>query len=177
MIFKRVDHVEIVPKNAEKTIDFYVNILGFRIKSRNEVKMPPMREVIYLELGDTVIEIISIDKPKPKAQNAGANVVQLFDSWAGILSEDDFVDFALPAARTALEYQAVPTIYFAPHGPHLLPHFAGVGATAYGVDWRLPLDEAWRLLGDSYPIQGKPGPGCTPHQPQSSAIRGGPGTG
>ena len=70
MIFKRVDHVEIVPKNAEKTIDFYVNILGFRIKSRNEVKMPPMREVIYLELGDTVIEIISIDKPKPKAQNA-----------------------------------------------------------------------------------------------------------
>ena len=86
--------------------------------------------------------------------DAGANVVQLFDSWAGILSEDDFVDFALPAARTALEYQAVPTIYFAPHGPHLLPHFAGVGATAYGVDWRLPLDEAWRLVGDSYPIQG-----------------------
>ena len=70
MIFKRVDHVEIVPRNAEKTIDFYVNILGFRIKSRNEVKMPPMREVIYLELGDTVIEIISADDPKPKAEIA-----------------------------------------------------------------------------------------------------------
>ncbi len=68
MIFKRVDHVEIVPKNAEKTIDFYVNILGFRIKSRNEVKMPPMREVIYLELGDTIIEIISADDPKPKSE-------------------------------------------------------------------------------------------------------------
>ena len=67
-MFKRVDHVEIVPKNAEKTIDFYVNILGFRIKSRNEVKMPPMREVIYLELGDTVIEIISADDPKPKSE-------------------------------------------------------------------------------------------------------------
>jgi glyoxylase I family protein len=67
MIFKRVDHVEIVPRNAEKTIDFYVNILGFRIKSRNEVKMPPMREVIYLELGDTVIEIISVDDPQSKA--------------------------------------------------------------------------------------------------------------
>jgi len=48
MMFKRVDHVEIVPSNAEKTIDFYVNILGFRIKNRNEVKIPPMREVIYL---------------------------------------------------------------------------------------------------------------------------------
>jgi len=68
MIFKRVDHVEIVPRNAEETIDFYVNILGFRIRSRNEVKMPPMREVIFIELGDTVIEIISADNPKPKPE-------------------------------------------------------------------------------------------------------------
>lgn len=69
MIFKRVDHVEIVPRNAEMTIDFYVNILGFKIRGRNEVKAPPMKEVIYLELGDTVIEIISADNPKPKSQN------------------------------------------------------------------------------------------------------------
>ena len=68
MMFKRVDHVEIVPRDAEKTIDFYVNILSFRIRSRNEVRMPPMREVIYLELGDTVIEIISADDPKPKSE-------------------------------------------------------------------------------------------------------------
>ena len=67
-MFKRVDHVEIVPRNAETTIDFYVNILSFRIRSRNEVKMPPMREVIYLELGDTVIEIISADDPNPKSE-------------------------------------------------------------------------------------------------------------
>lgn len=70
MIFKRVDHVEIVPRDAEKTIDFYVSILGFRVKSRNEVKMPPMQEVIYLELGDTVIEIISVNDPKPKDEIA-----------------------------------------------------------------------------------------------------------
>lgn len=68
-MFKRIDHVEIVPSNAEKTIDFYVNILNFRIRNRNEVKMPPMREVIYLELGDTVIEIISVDNPKPKSES------------------------------------------------------------------------------------------------------------
>ena len=67
-MFKRVDHVEVVPGNAEKTIDFYVNILGFRIRSRNEVKMAPMREVIYLELGDTTIEIISADDLKPKSE-------------------------------------------------------------------------------------------------------------
>ena len=45
MMFKRVDHVEIVPRRAEETINFYVNILGFRVKSRNEVKMPPIKEV------------------------------------------------------------------------------------------------------------------------------------
>lgn len=68
MIFKRVDHVEIVPMNPDKTLDFYVSIIGFKIKSRNEVKMPPMKEVIYLELGDTVIEIISVDNPKPRSE-------------------------------------------------------------------------------------------------------------
>lgn len=68
-MFKRVDHVEIVPGNAEKTIAFYVDVLGFRIRSRKEMKMPPMREIVYLELGDTVIEIISADDPKPKSGN------------------------------------------------------------------------------------------------------------
>ena len=48
MMSKRVDHVEIVPRNAENTIDFYVNILGFRTRSRNEVKMPPMRAHFYV---------------------------------------------------------------------------------------------------------------------------------
>jgi len=69
MIFKRVDHVEIVPRSPEETIEFYVNVLGFKIKSRNEVKVPPMKEVIYLELGDTVIEIISATNPKSKSEN------------------------------------------------------------------------------------------------------------
>jgi catechol 2,3-dioxygenase-like lactoylglutathione lyase family enzyme len=68
MIFKRVDHVEIVPKDPQRTIDFYTNILNFQIKSRNTVKKPPMQEVIYLELGDTVIEIISVDNATPKSE-------------------------------------------------------------------------------------------------------------
>jgi glyoxylase I family protein len=69
-MFKRVDHVEIVPKNAEETIHFYVDILDFKVRSRNEVKRPPMKEVIYLGLGDTVIEVICVDDPKPKSENA-----------------------------------------------------------------------------------------------------------
>jgi glyoxylase I family protein len=68
-MFKRIDHVEIVPASAEKTIHFYVDVLGFKIKSRHQVKAPPMKEVVYLELGDTVIEIISADHPGPKSEN------------------------------------------------------------------------------------------------------------
>ncbi len=68
MMFKKVDHVEIVPKDAERTIDFYADILNFKIKNRHEVKKPPMKEVIYLELGDTVIEIISVDNAVPKSE-------------------------------------------------------------------------------------------------------------
>ena len=67
-MFKRVDHVEIVPLNAERTIEFYISVLGFKIRSRNLVKMPPMKEIIYLELGDTVIEVISVDNPAPKSE-------------------------------------------------------------------------------------------------------------
>jgi glyoxylase I family protein len=68
MIFKRVDHAEIVPRNAEETISFYVDILGFSIKQRKDIPVPPMKEVIFLELGDTVIEIISVDDPKPRSE-------------------------------------------------------------------------------------------------------------
>jgi catechol 2,3-dioxygenase-like lactoylglutathione lyase family enzyme len=67
-MFKRVDHVEIIPKDAERTIDFYVKILNFKIKNRHDVKVPPMKEVIYLELGDTVIEVISADDTTPKSE-------------------------------------------------------------------------------------------------------------
>ncbi len=86
--------------------------------------------------------------------DAGAQVVQLFDSWAGLLSVEQFERWAVPAARTALEGLAVPTIYFAPGAVHLLESFDGVGATAYGVDWRLPLNDAWGHVGISHPIQG-----------------------
>ncbi|CAN5306685.1 uroporphyrinogen decarboxylase [soil metagenome] len=85
---------------------------------------------------------------------AGAEVVQLFDTWVGLLSRDQFERWALPAARDALADLGVPTIYFAPGATHLLDLFHLVGASAYGVDWRLPLGEAWRQLGASHPIQG-----------------------
>ena len=68
MIFKRIDHVEIVPKDPEKTIDFYVDVLGFKIKSRKTMTIAPMREIVYLELADTVIEVIAVDEPASQSE-------------------------------------------------------------------------------------------------------------
>lgn len=86
--------------------------------------------------------------------DAGANVVQLFDSWAGLLSVDDLETFAFPAARKALAEIAAPTIYFAPGAPHALERQLQVDATAYGLDWRLPIDIAWGRIGYDTPVQG-----------------------
>ena len=67
-MFKRIDHIEIVPSDVEKSLGFYQNILGFELKNRVQVNAPPMKEVIYLVLGDTMIEIISAEKPAMKSE-------------------------------------------------------------------------------------------------------------
>ena len=76
-MFKRIDHVEIIPRDVEQTIDFYVNILGFKVKSRHEMDRPPMKEIVYLELGDTVIELIAAENPSPKSIHWVVNEAKL----------------------------------------------------------------------------------------------------
>jgi len=66
-MFKRIDHVEIIPSNFEKTIQFYIDILGFKMDNRRHVDMPPIKEIAYLKLGDTMIEIISVQDPEPNS--------------------------------------------------------------------------------------------------------------
>lgn len=80
--------------------------------------------------------------------DAGADVVQLFDTWAGLFGRQTYQQLCLPAARSALAGLEVPSIYFAPGAGHTLDLQAGVGADGYGVDWRVPIDEAWGRLGD-----------------------------
>ena len=79
---------------------------------------------------------------------AGADVVQLFDTWAGLLDRSTFEHLTIPAARASLADLEAPRIYFAPGAGHTLDLQAKIGADGYGVDWRLPIDEAWSRLGD-----------------------------
>lgn len=78
---------------------------------------------------------------------AGADVVQLFDSWAGVVDRETYARLVAPAARLALADLPAPTVYFAPHASHILDLQHAVGADVYGVDWRLPLGEAWDRVG------------------------------
>jgi uroporphyrinogen decarboxylase len=88
---------------------------------------------------------------------AGAAAVQVFDSWAGSLSVEDYAELVLPHSRRIFERLSaagVPSIHFATGNPALLPLLADAGGDAISVDWRLPIDEAWALVGHDRAIQG-----------------------
>lgn len=87
---------------------------------------------------------------------AGAAAVQLFDSWAGALSEADYRAEVLPASAAALAAAgtAVPRVHFGTGTAHLLPAMRDAGADVIGVDHRIPLDAASAALRGSTPLQG-----------------------
>ena len=87
---------------------------------------------------------------------AGVDAVQLFDSWSGCLSPSDYEEFVLPYSRTIfdkLEGKGVPRIHFGVGTAGILKMMRRAGGDVFGVDWRIPIDEAWTLLGDAA-IQG-----------------------
>lgn len=88
---------------------------------------------------------------------AGAAAVQVFDSWAGALTVDDYATFVLPASARLFEGMAdleVPSIHFGVGTGELLPLLAGAGADVVGVDWRVPLDVARDRVGAEVALQG-----------------------
>jgi uroporphyrinogen decarboxylase len=79
---------------------------------------------------------------------AGADVVQLFDSWVGALSAADYEEFVAPWSARILDAVEQPTIHFGTGAVHLLGAMARAGGDVIGLDWRVPLDEGWALVGD-----------------------------
>jgi uroporphyrinogen decarboxylase len=92
-----------------------------------------------------------------KAQvRAGAQAIQLFDSWVGSLSPADYEKYVLPYSKKVIEgiNKAVPLIHFATTSSTLLEKMKQAGGTVIGVDWRVNLGEAWARLGYDVAIQG-----------------------
>jgi uroporphyrinogen decarboxylase len=77
---------------------------------------------------------------------AGADAIQLFDSWVGALSLDQYRVGVAPWSARVLAASPVPTIHFGTGAAHLLGGLAAAGGDAIGVDWRMPLDEAWAVV-------------------------------
>ncbi|OLC52347.1 MAG: uroporphyrinogen decarboxylase [Chloroflexi bacterium 13_1_40CM_4_68_4] len=104
---------------------------------------------LWSRLMDTLVEVLA---RYLRAQIAsGVDVVQVFDSWAGVLSTEDYARSVLPwTARVfgSLAGSGVPRIHFATGNPALLPLLASVECEAVSVDWRVPLDVAWSAIGD-----------------------------
>jgi len=88
---------------------------------------------------------------------AGAQAVQLFDSWVGVLSPDDYQAYAQPYSARVLEAvsrEGEPVIHFGTGTSTLLELMRDAGGDVIGVDWRIPLDQAWERLGRGVAVQG-----------------------
>jgi uroporphyrinogen decarboxylase len=88
---------------------------------------------------------------------AGADAIQIFDSWAGCLSVEDYRRYVLPHATDLvkrLQKTGVPIIYFATDSATLLPSMKETGAEVIGLDWRIPLDAGWQSMGFKGAVQG-----------------------
>jgi uroporphyrinogen decarboxylase len=85
---------------------------------------------------------------------AGADVIQVFDSWVGALSPADYEEFVQPYSARILESVDVPTIHFGTGTATLLGAMREAGGDVIGLDWRVPLDEGWQTVGHDRGVQG-----------------------
>jgi uroporphyrinogen decarboxylase len=89
--------------------------------------------------------------------HAGAQAVQVFDSWVGALSPQDYESFILPYSQRVLaaaRAENLPVIHFGTNTTTLLPLMKHAGGDVIGLDWRIPLDDGWSLLGGDVAVQG-----------------------
>jgi uroporphyrinogen decarboxylase len=136
-------------------------VAGYLIEGRPSREFSTTKKLMYAEpevwnalmekLADTFAAYVVAQA------RAGADVVQLFDSWVGSLSPADYSEFVAPwsarilAAVTAL---GVPAIHFGTGTSALLSTMAEAGGDVIGLDWRIPLDEGWALVGEERGVQG-----------------------
>jgi uroporphyrinogen decarboxylase len=87
---------------------------------------------------------------------AGAQAVQIFDSWAGCLGPEEYRRYVLPHVKHIVENlkKGTPVINFATGNPALLPLLAEAGGDVIGIDWRIRLDDAWQAVGYDKGVQG-----------------------
>jgi uroporphyrinogen decarboxylase len=103
-------------------------------------------------------KLVAVTSEYARAQvEAGADVIQVFDSWVGCLSVEDYRKFVLPRTTElirSLKTSGASVIYFGTDTSTLLVSMKETGADVIGLDWRIPLDQGWKLLGNHGAVQG-----------------------
>jgi uroporphyrinogen decarboxylase len=103
---------------------------------------PATWDALLGKLADTFADYIAAKT------RAGADAIQLFDSWVGTLSPLLYRERVAPWSARVLASVDVPTIHFATGASHLLEDLAAAGGDALGLDWRVPLDDGWAMVPD-----------------------------
>lgn len=88
---------------------------------------------------------------------AGSQAIQIFDSWVGCLSAGDYAEYVMPHVQLifeGLKYEGVPMIHFGTGTTAILGAMRKAGGTVMGIDWRVPLDDAWATVGHDIAVQG-----------------------
>ena len=135
-----------------------------RLMYREPATLEALLEKLAVSMGDYVRLQIE----------AGAQAIQIFDSWCGILDERDYLRFALPSVRHLVDTvraAGVPSIYFVNGAPHLLSQAVSVRPDVLGVCWRQPLDQVAAIAGNRIALQGNLDPHVLFADPQTVRER------
>jgi uroporphyrinogen decarboxylase len=126
--------------------------------SRNYIHTKKMMYSAPVAWNELMTKLVSVTAEYSADQvRAGAATIQIFDSWVGCLSVEDYRRYVLPHVTTLvgrLRKTGVPIIYFGTDSATLLPSMKESGAEVIGLDWRIPLDAGWRSLGYAGAVQG-----------------------
>ena len=126
--------------------------------SRNYVHAKKMMYSAPAAWNELMTKLVSVTAEYSAEQvRAGADAIQIFDSWVGCLSVEDYRRYALPHVTDLvkrLQKTGVPIIYFGTDSATLLPSMQESGAEVIGLDWRIPLDIGWQTLGNKGAVQG-----------------------
>jgi uroporphyrinogen decarboxylase len=133
-------------------------VAGYLVEGRPSREFATVKELMYRdpEVWHALLEKLAACFAGYVASQAraGADVVQLFDSWVGALSPSDYEEFVAAYSARILEAVDVPTIHFGTGASTLLPAMTRAGGDVIGLDWRIALDDGWEIVGEDRGVQG-----------------------
>jgi uroporphyrinogen decarboxylase len=133
-------------------------VAGYLVEGRPSREFTRVKRMMYGDAGTwhALMDVLAdgFSRYVRGKVRAGADVIQVFDSWVGALSPADYEEFVAPYSARILAAVDVPTIHFGTGTATLLGAMAEAGGDVIGLDWRIPLDRGWDEVGEERGVQG-----------------------